>query len=217
MNAVSRTSNPFATCWTNPRVVDYLSLAGDAPEDILRRLADHNWRGQIVGPHGSGKSTLLGALAPLIARQRGRWVRVNLHSERQRGDWDRLQRLELAADMVLVIDGCEQLSMVARGWIAWRTHLAGCGYVITAHRPVGLPILASLAPDIELVSALFQRLVKQVSSPVTEIDLCNAFNACNGNIRDTWFHLYDLHEKYVRQGHVANRMHVDPVDICGGK
>lgn len=194
-----------------------MAIGDNTPAAILRRLAENRWRGQIVGRHGAGKSTLLAALAPLVLERGRRWQRINLHSERSRDDWASLQRVELSSQTVLVVDGFEQLGRLARQWIGWRTTRTRAGLLCTTHEPLGLPTIATLAPDLSHATALFRRLIKHTASPVTETDLRDAFNACNGNIRDTWFYLYDLHERHVRGGHVANRKHATPVTISGGE
>lgn len=60
--APSRSSNPFATCWTHPGALQPLLPQAQTLEELAQRLQRFGWRGQIVGPHGAGKTTLLAAL-----------------------------------------------------------------------------------------------------------------------------------------------------------
>ncbi len=69
---------------------------------------------------------------------------------------------------------------------------------------MGLPTLVALAPDVEVAKRVFRQLVTNHQTRVTEVDVTNAFNACNGNIRDTLLDLYDRHERYQRTTNVAN-------------
>lgn len=79
--------NPFSTRSTRPGALPFHFLEGEDAGRIVARLRQHNWFGQIVGPHGSGKSTLLATLQPALEAA-GR--KVQLVQLRQSEIWPRL-------------------------------------------------------------------------------------------------------------------------------
>lgn len=199
-----RTSNPFATCWTNPQAMQYLAADRATPADLVRRLRDNGWRGQIVGPHGAGKSTLLAALCQVVQIGDRKWVQVNLHRRRTKEGWRAFRSTRLDKQTLLVVDGFEQLGILARKRISWQCQRRGAGLLVTAHQSVGLPMLVELQPCPTLALHVFRYLTRGVDTPVTEGDVLHAFNACNGNIREMLMNLYDLHERRIRTAPVAN-------------
>jgi len=204
MKAPSRHSNPFATCWTKPGAAPFVPAAGMTPHDLFLKLSEHDWRAQLVGPHGAGKSTLLRQLQPLAQAAGRDWQRVDIHPEHKRAACRQLRAIPLAATTLLVIDGYEQLSQW-RQWQIRRSCLrAGAGLLVTTHRPTSLATLAILQPDVELGLQVFSLLTAECSTPVTAGDYRNAFNACDGNLREVFFNLYDLHERRNRIAISAN-------------
>ncbi len=181
--------NPFATRYVRPGAFEYLSSGGDRPDLLASRLEQQGWVGEIVGPHGAGKSALLIALIGEL-RRRGRAV---LHVELHQGD-RRLPPGTLAAPrrpwQLIAVDGAEQL-----GWWSWFqlrlfVRRRAWGLVVTSHRPLGLPLLASLNPDADLAWRIVQRL--QADRPlITEAETLAAFHAHQGNLREMLFDLYD--------------------------
>lgn len=206
MSVPSRHSNPFATCWVRPQAMPYLVTTGQTPQQLVHRLALQEWTGEIVGPHGSGKSTLLATLEPLVAAAGKNWQRVDLRqAASQRCHVRALREISLDPEILLVVDGFEQLSRPARQWVRWRCRRQGAGLLATSHRASGLPTLASLRPEFDVALALFHRLILGVETPVSEADLQSAFNACRGNLRDVFFDLYDRHERRTRRRWAVNR------------
>jgi hypothetical protein len=196
----SRESNPFATCWTNPGVQGYIAERGREPPAIAERLAALGWWGEIVGPHGVGKSTLLVTLGQEIAAAGKKWRRVDIRAHSVRRGVQQIWAAELDRDTLLVIDGMEQLNRPLQWWARCKCWWAGAGLLVTTHRASGLPLLVELTPSLRVAEELFRRLVQDRPSPVTEIDVQNAFNACNGNLRDLLLDLYDQHEQRSRRG-----------------
>jgi energy-coupling factor transporter ATP-binding protein EcfA2 len=199
----SRHSNPFATCWTRPGAIPYCFPPGQSAACLVKRLSEHNWWGEIVGPHGSGKSTLLATLLPLL-RAAGRDVHsIALHDGQRslpRG-WISRALMEggsEAAHRVLVVDGYEQLAPWWRWWLRLICRRAGAGLLVTSHAPAGLPPLVCTSPDWRLVERLVDMLLQRVPSPITGRDIV-ASHACHGsNVRETLFDLYDRHEQRMR-------------------
>lgn len=189
--------NPFAARFVRPGAVCYLPSAGDDPAMLAARLQRQGWVGEIVGPHGAGKSALLIAL---IAELRGSGHDV-LHVELHEGD-RRLPRGAMAEPLppwrLIAVDGAEQL-----GWWAWFrlrrfVRRRSWGLVVTSHRPLGLPPLASLKPDAALAWKIVQQL--QSDNPlITEAETTAAFSAHRGDLREMLFDLYDRYQLRLEQ------------------
>ncbi len=194
----SRHTNPFATCWTRPGALAFRFAEGDNAGQFVARLRDGNWRGEIVGPHGSGKSTLLASLVPPLVAA-GRCVHTaTLGAGQRRLPRGFLTRALAAPAALVVVDGYEQLRWLDRAWLKHRCRRAGAGLLITTHQPAGLPTLARLAPDLSLVRELAAVLSQRAATPVTTGDVDACF-ACHGsNVRETFFDLYDRHERKRR-------------------
>jgi energy-coupling factor transporter ATP-binding protein EcfA2 len=193
----SAAGNPFSTRHVGPRAIEYRFAPGDDAAGVVARLAAAGWRGAIIGPHGSGKTTLLAALEPALIAAGRRPARITLHDGQRRLGRD-LSSLHLAADTVLVIDGYEQLGWAARrgvGWLCWRR---GCGLLVTAHGPVGLPVVRLSAVDEALARDLAAQLQRGWPTLVDADDATAALRAQRGNLREALFALYDLYERRRR-------------------
>lgn len=198
----SRHSNPFATCWTSPQVMKYIAADDATPCDLVERLCGCEWQGQITGPHGVGKSTLLTAMRPHAEAAGRAWRQVNLYSYSARIRW---RDLPIAPEELLVVDGFEQLGRFTRGWVRWRCAAVGAGLLVTTHRAMPLPMLVELRPNLRTAQLVYEQLITDRETNVKIDDLVDAFNACGGNIRETLFYLYDLHEQRDRTPRVANK------------
>ena len=205
MIPVDRNSNPFATCWTSPQQVPYVPLPQASPEALVELLEAYGWWGQIIGRHGAGKSTLLHAMREVVTDSGRQWQAFRYHSWQPYRSWLKLLRTPLHRDTLLVVDGYEQLSSAFRKLVEWRCRRHGCGLLVTAHAPIGLPTLLEVAAPEQIIEQVFRLLVAGTDSPVDESDFRDAFNACNGDIRQLFSNLYDLHERRVRQAYQANQ------------
>jgi hypothetical protein len=172
----SRHSNPFATCWTRPGALAFRFAEGLSVDDLVARLANQNWRGQIIGPHGSGKTTLLAALRPVLI---------------------------VAERPIRVIDGYKQLGWLARHRISQGCLKSGSGLLVTSHRSVGLPTLIELRPDRQLVEQLVNELCAATLTPVTITDADASHARYGSNVREILFDLYDRHERLTRAARTA--------------
>jgi hypothetical protein len=171
--APSRTSNPFATCWTRPGALPFHFAEGESAAALIATLAAHGWWGEIIGPHGSGKSTLLATLAPQLAAA-GRPVRV--------------------------VDGYDGLAWIARWQLRRRCRRMGHGLLVTAHQTTGLPKLVELSPSLTLVQQLASELSAGSSTSVSPVDVAASYAKHGGNAREILFDLYDRHEALRRRG-----------------
>lgn len=183
-------SNPFASQNIRPGVVPYLFAANESAAAFVERLQASDWWGQIIGPHGSGKSTLLVSLLPEVERA-GRQPRlVTLHQGQHR-----VPPVELDATTLLIVDGYEQLSWWSRQWTKFKCRRARSGLLVTAHADVGLPMLLRTAPTVELAQQVASHLLASDQGKITRDDIAAAFAATEGNIRETLFKLYDMHQE----------------------
>ena len=132
-------ANPFSTRAVRPGAIEYLFPADDSLSDLLSRLRENRWWGEIVGPHGSGKSTLIQTIREALQTE-GRTVHLFTltRGERSlpaaandRSNWDEQTQI--------VVDGFEQLGWLQRRSLKRTCRLRGCGLLITAHASFGWP------------------------------------------------------------------------------
>jgi hypothetical protein len=186
-------SNPFATRFVRPGALAYRFAAGESAAGLVAVLAAHDWWGQIIGPHGSGKSTLLAAIVPALIDAGRMPHQITLHNGQRRIARSQLPKC-LAPNTQVVIDGYEQLSWWSRLRLKRLCRRHGCGLLVTAHATVGLPTIYATATSPELAVALVRELVGPAES-VDEQEVRSCFARCGGNLRETLFALYDLHER----------------------
>ncbi len=192
-------ANPFCTRCVRPGALRFVFSAGESAAALVARFRLDRRRGAIVGPHGSGKSTLLATLLPELERDGQRVSAIALHDGQRRLPEHFLRR-HLAADTVLVIDGYEQLGFIGRcrlRWLCWRRQL---GLLVTAHGPVGLPVLLQTGVDLPLARRIVSELQEGFEMRVHEDDVARAFPHCDGNLRELMFALFDLYEARQRKG-----------------
>jgi hypothetical protein len=166
-------------------------LSGQSWEDLLKRLADLDWRAAIVGPHGHGKTTLLEDLVPHLEARGFRVRSVLLHTGDRRLSSERKEVLfrDLEPRDILCVDGAEQLGRWA--WLAlrWRSRAAG-GLLITSHRPGLLPTLLDCETSPELLEGIGRDLLGEEAGPRPDAEALLARHG--GNVREALWELYDL-------------------------
>jgi len=193
MTEAAGSSNPFATRFTRPGAIEYLFPDGESVESLVTRLREHAWQGEIVGPHGAGKSTLLATLIEPLTSAGRSVIQATLHQGENSlppalDEW----RSWTAATQVIV-DGYEQLTWWSRRQLARRVRDQQAGLLVTSHAPTGLPTLTVVAPRVEAAQQVVKRLVPD-DEIITPADVDQTFRACNGNIREMLFQLYDLYQ-----------------------
>jgi len=187
--------NPFATCRIRPGAVPFLFSGGVSAEQLVERLRGNGWWGQIVGPHGSGKSALLATLRPAIERA-GRHVSViELHDGQRRLPADFRLALDVKTPSVLIVDGYEQLGLLSRWKVGRRCRRRGIGLLVTAHTSVGLPDLFETQVTAELAQQVVEQLLGGAASRATAEEIADRLARHKGDLRETLFDLYDLHER----------------------
>ncbi len=188
-------SNPFSTRFVRPGAIPYFFEEGQSAPEIVSRLADHRWRGEIIGPHGSGKSTLVWALLPEIAAAGREPLRYSFHDGRVTLPGFNRHELELHSQAVLILDGYEQLGIWHRLRVRRACRQTGCGLLVTAHAPVGLPELYRTRVTPESAMRVVSHLICQPMTSASKAVLAAALAARRGNLREALFDLYDSYER----------------------
>ena len=157
--------NPFATRAVRPGPISFVFDAGVDARSLIDRFIGSGRRGQIVGPHGSGKSTLLARLADEL-QTRGIAVKlVELYD----GCRSMPEGAVARQGEVLMVDGYEQLGVVARSKLAFDVARRQAGLLVTSHRsvrwPVALPVLFSTQSSPELAERLAGELLAASAYP----------------------------------------------------
>jgi hypothetical protein len=174
---------------------------GQNIETLVAKLAAHNWRGEIVGPHGSGKTSLLAALLPALAA-----AGCQVHEMRVRDEAPPARRTINTTNCerrLFVVDGFKQLGWLSRLRLKRHCRKSGAGLLVTSHAPAGLPILAKLAPNRALVELLVADLCSTVTSRITREDVAASHDCHGSNVREIFFDLYDRHERIQRLARTA--------------
>jgi hypothetical protein len=210
-NTDASTDNPFATRFVRPGAQSFLFPEGEAVDALVDLLRANAWWGEIVGPHGAGKSTLLATFIPHL-REAGRHVvLVTLRDGQRRLPSQQIADTAKQPNTLLVVDGYEQLGTFRRWQLKRRCRRLGCGLLVTAHAPVGLPHLYQVTPSLDMVQRVVQRVVQSVvgtlpsdpslisSTPITAADVEACFAQRAGDVRETLFDLYNLYERRRRQ------------------
>ena len=186
-------ANPFSTRWTRPGGIPFRFPPGVSPESLVERLRQNGWRGQVVGGHGSGKSALVAALAPAIKRAGRQVLLIELHDGQRRPPAD--FGANLSPPTVLIVDGCEQLTLWNRFRLKWFCRRWGVGLVVTTHRSLGLPDLFRTSVTPELAQEIVESLLGPDKSLIRQEEVAQATARHQGNLREVLFELYDLYEQ----------------------
>jgi hypothetical protein len=103
---------------------------------------------------------------------------------------------------VIVVDGYEQLGWWARRRLNRCSRRSGWGLLLTAHSPAAVrdfPILFRTTNNLATVVRLIDRHLPSHGGLILHDDIAAAFNAHQGNVRETFFVLYDLFEHRRRR------------------
>lgn len=214
-----QTSNPFSTQSTSPGNVVYRFTTGvsgtskhtvnSGLEVLLGKLQSAR-RCVIVGPHGTGKSTLLHTFLPKLQKAFPKVVFQQLSNDPSVGLVKRIrtriqaskrirkQLYALPKGGLLVIDGWEQLSWLARRRIASSSLTQGVTLLVTSHRR--LPSWTSIHEtriSPEMVRSLAKDLLRESPHKIQKLvdhQLKTRAVDARTNVRDLWFEMYDVVE-----------------------
>ncbi|MHB1034960.1 MAG: P-loop NTPase family protein [Pirellulales bacterium] len=195
MREFSPASNPFATRWIRPGALPYLFPSGETVENLVHRLREQGWWGEIVGPHGAGKSTLLATLLPRLSEAGRRPWLVELHDGQRRLPVALSRTASPDPATLLVVDGYEKLGRWSRFRVKQACRRLGWGLLATAHDSVGLPELCRVTPQVETARRVVERLLAGNLAIVTPEDVARSFADRAGNLREVLFDLYDLFDR----------------------
>jgi len=180
--------NPFSTRFVQPGAIPYRFPTADGLQALIAKLESTRDWGEIIGPHGSGKSTLLASLLPALTTWRVRHVRLN--TSHRKLPTDLFEQPEPGS--LLVIDGFEQLGILSRFRVKRHCRHHACGLLITAHRPMGLPVLrrtdVTEASGTELIAKLIPPGGERV---LLGYDIGARLHHHRGSLREVLFELYD--------------------------
>ncbi len=193
--------NPFASRFTKPGALDFLPSTNTSLDEVWARITEFSYRGQIVGPHGTGKSTLVAALTRRAEQLQLPWSIVRLNTGRRGAEQAKAIAMNTPLDVVLVVDGFEQLPVLTRArLLLWRSsHL-----IVTTHRfvcgfPRSLAVLARTTPSYDLAIRIAQQLLRRSLTNEESLYCMLSYDRHNGNIREMLFDLYDRYEQ--NRGH----------------
>ena len=196
--------NPFSTRYTRPGAIAFRFPPTFSAEGLVQRLRAQGWNGAIVGPHGSGKSSLLAVLVPAIRATGKSVLLIELHDGQRRLPIRLQRRGDLHAGSVLVIDGFEQLSRLARWSLDRFRRSRQIGLVVTSHRPAGLPELYRTSTSVALAGEIVESLLAGQGRCISPEELAERYHARGGDLRETLFDLYDLYEQRRSSQHGQN-------------
>jgi energy-coupling factor transporter ATP-binding protein EcfA2 len=195
--------NPFSTRFIRPGVIPWHSTT-TSPSALLKSLKDLNNRVVISGPHGSGKSTLLCHFCS-VAREQG----YKVYYLRCRSWIDVMRAIRLFFDVrprhdFVCIDSLEILSI--SGWFLCSVaDLRGIRVVGTVHeRPwwCTWPVLINTKTSFKT----FDKIVRELMTKFCRTEIINfsremlqeVFKRNSGNLRESFFELYDHYESCSR-------------------
>ena len=188
-------SNPFSTRYVQPGALAFLFPGGEGADQLVERLRQSSWWGQVLGPHGAGKTTLLHTLCPLL-EQAGRTIDwFTLHGGQRRLSAEMTERWEAwDSQTLVVVDGFEQLAWLARRRLRRQCRRSEAGLLVTCHQNAGLPLLYKVQPELPIVLQLVAGLTESSPRLVDEQQVAQRFESWDGNVREVMFALYDLYE-----------------------
>ena len=176
--------NPFSTKFIRPGAITYQCKPGESISYYVDKFLSFGMRGQVIGPHGTGKSTFVITLQKELVAQGYKVCLITLHST----DKSELKHLRsLDRHSILILDGFEQLPFWRRWWIIQSTRWRSIGLLTTSHRSFGLPTLLETSVDLETA----QNLIKMLTHSEAPNNLDSLLKKHNGNLRETFFDLYD--------------------------
>ena len=198
-DASATAENPFCSRRVRPGALPFLFAGDTSLGQLVDRLRQNGWWGQIVGPHGSGKSALLASLVPAIERVGRHAIVFELHDACRRLPFDLKHAADVDPATILIIDGYEQLSRWRRFQLKRFCRRRGLGLLVTVHTSAGLPELFHAAADLHLTERIVAELTRGYPAHVTAKDVAERYLQHGGDVREMLFGLYDVYEERRRR------------------
>ena len=210
-------ANPFSTKFVCPGAIPYQFPCRGSERELAEKLRRVRF-GAIVGPHGTGKSTLIRSLRSELTTQFLHIAEIQLHGREAVLETERLAftaslpwsafrharvqaksvvqtQRDLPADGLLIVDGGEQLSTLARWGVIRTARNKNQTVLITCHRDLaGVQTLYRTSIDPDLVRKLADQLLLGATPQqrrVVDDVLAQQDWSKLTNLRDFWFELYD--------------------------
>jgi energy-coupling factor transporter ATP-binding protein EcfA2 len=159
-------------------------------EGLIARFVDLGRRAVIVGAEGSGKSTLLARLASAFEVAGSKVRRFAARPGEDAAARLRVLLREMEPRELLLLDGFDHLSRLARFGLLRRAAKSGIGLLATSHHAErALPTLIELAPTAELLEDLARELG---GADIDELDFEAIHRRHGGNLRTALRELYDV-------------------------
>jgi hypothetical protein len=105
-----------------------------------------------------------------------------------------IDSVALSAETQIVIDGYEQLSWWSKLKVRRLASRTRAGLLATAHKDVGLPTVYETKPSEEVALAVAARLLAEKNTQFPRSEITGAYQAANGNVRETLFKLFDVYQ-----------------------
>ncbi len=187
--------NPFTASRVRPGAIGFIFDEQPPLDSLLTQLRASGYWGQIVGAHGSGKSALLATLRAGLEASGLGVLHLELHAGQRRLPLS-FRKLRSAENIsVIVVDGYEQLSWLARMRLKHFCRRRKLGLLVSTHRPAGFPTLCTLRPGLPLAQKLAAQLQQGYRELVTPTDVAACYAAAHGDLREMFFALYDIYEQ----------------------
>ena len=196
--------NPFSTRFVRPGAIPWHSTDA-SPNSLFLRLYDTENRAIICGPHGTGKSTILSHLASAAQRQG-----LQVHCLRMYSWLDAIGVMRVFAIInpkhsLVFIDSWERIGFL--GWFLCRiADFRGIRVVVTVHHRKwwnNWPVLLNTKVDEKTFHLLVRELLTKFSGTETiefnDAMLKDVFQRHSGNLRESFFELYDHYERQYRK------------------
>ena len=187
-------TNPFASKHIRPDANEYLFADGSSIDSTVARFNQLGHHAQIIGPHGTGKSTLLYQLVEQF-NATGNVILAKLNSSKTRLPFSLPGLLRIPGKTLVVIDGFEQLPTWKRFTIKKIAHARKLGLLVTTHEDQKMATLVRTASSPQTLKAIIRRLDRNQrlgpTDRLTERELCQLLDICDGNVREVLFRLYD--------------------------
>lgn len=223
--------NPFSTSKVAPGRIQWFPNDGPQLDALASKFLNANgFAAAIVGSHGTGKSTLLNALQPLLGPIKYRqdwsgreefidehgdvlWLQLRRNSKPS-SQIARSRRFWNAGD-ILILDGFEQLSPLARVITRMRCRWSKLRLLVTAHRPqFAMQTLLETKVDTGLAVEIVGKLTKGSPSWSEPSRLTQLLRENGGNMREVLMCLYDQFQNSDNPKKLVETGDIDGVAAC---